>query len=94
MLRRAAAEGLALDGLSEHWHAADGRPRSGAAMAVPERPQGLVVGYGTPGRAATPRQLPCWDGRFGSERCGGGGVAADAAMARQRETVVGSCTIS
>jgi GntR family transcriptional regulator/MocR family aminotransferase len=47
VLRRAAAEGLAVGALGEHWHTADGAAR----------PQGLVVGYGTPGEGAYPAAL-------------------------------------
>ncbi|CAG7636656.1 Transcriptional regulator, GntR family [Actinacidiphila bryophytorum] len=47
VLRRAAAEGLAVGALGEHWHA------QGAAG----RPQGLIVGYGTPGEGAYPAAL-------------------------------------
>ncbi|MEU0340271.1 PLP-dependent aminotransferase family protein [Streptomyces bobili] len=48
VLERAEAEGLAIGRLGEHWHAredADGRP------------QGLVVGYGTPRERAYPEAL-------------------------------------
>ncbi len=37
VLARAEAEGLALGALGDHWH-----------TPGPGRPQGLVVGYGTP----------------------------------------------
>ncbi|MFJ4523864.1 PLP-dependent aminotransferase family protein [Streptomyces sp. NPDC088810] len=45
-LARADAEGLALGTLGEHWHTPD-----------PGRPQGLVVGYGTPRERAYPEAL-------------------------------------
>ncbi|MEW2396587.1 PLP-dependent aminotransferase family protein [Streptomyces sp. NPDC046862] len=45
-LARAEAEGLAIGRLGDHWHAPDG-----------ERPQGLVVGYGTPRERAFPEAL-------------------------------------
>ncbi|MFJ4202151.1 PLP-dependent aminotransferase family protein [Streptomyces sviceus] len=44
VLARAAAEGLAVGALREHWHAAGSR-------------QGLVVGYGTPREGAYPEAL-------------------------------------
>ncbi|MGW2619685.1 MocR-like pyridoxine biosynthesis transcription factor PdxR [Streptomyces sp. NPDC001500] len=50
VLARAAAEGLAVGGLGEHWHA-DGPSGAGG------RPQGLVVGYGTPRERAYPEAL-------------------------------------
>jgi GntR family transcriptional regulator / MocR family aminotransferase len=46
-LARAAAAGLAVGGLGEHWHT-DGGAR---------RPQGLVVGYGTPRERVYPEAL-------------------------------------
>jgi GntR family transcriptional regulator/MocR family aminotransferase len=46
VLRGAAAEGLAVDGLGEHWH-----------TPGPDRAQGLVVGYGTPGEGGYPAAL-------------------------------------
>ncbi|MFF9626616.1 PLP-dependent aminotransferase family protein [Streptomyces griseosporeus] len=49
VLARAEAEGLALGCLGEHWHAPGG---PGA-----ERPQGIVVGYGTPRERAYPEAL-------------------------------------
>jgi GntR family transcriptional regulator/MocR family aminotransferase len=67
VLRRAAALGLAVGELGSHWHAADegtdgasgrsavgrgGRPDAGAG-----RPQGLIVGYGTPGEGGYPAAL-------------------------------------
>jgi len=45
-LKRAEAEGLAVGHLGDHWHA----PGEG-------RPQGLVVGYGTPRERAYPEAL-------------------------------------
>ncbi|SHM00014.1 MocR-like pyridoxine biosynthesis transcription factor PdxR [Actinacidiphila paucisporea] len=51
-LRRATAEGLAVDALGGHWHGADGGDRSS-----PGRPRGLIVGYGTPGEGAYPAAL-------------------------------------
>jgi GntR family transcriptional regulator / MocR family aminotransferase len=45
-LKRAEAEGLAIGHLGDHWH----RPGPG-------RPQGLVVGYGTPRERAYPEAL-------------------------------------
>jgi GntR family transcriptional regulator/MocR family aminotransferase len=45
-LARAEAEGLAVGALGDHWHS----PRPG-------RPQGLVVGYGTPRERAYPQAL-------------------------------------
>jgi GntR family transcriptional regulator/MocR family aminotransferase len=47
VLRAAAAQGLAVGTLGGHWHAPD----------VPGRPQGLVVGYGTPGEGGYPAAL-------------------------------------
>ncbi len=47
VLARAEAEGLAVGALGEHWHSAAGE----------ERPQGLVVGYGTPRERAYPEAL-------------------------------------
>ncbi|WBO65232.1 PLP-dependent aminotransferase family protein [Streptomyces camelliae] len=48
VLARAQAEGLALGALSDHWH----------TPGVPAgRPQGLVVGYGTPRERAYPEAL-------------------------------------
>ncbi|MFI0937997.1 PLP-dependent aminotransferase family protein [Streptomyces sp. NPDC021020] len=47
VLRAAAALGLAVGALGEHWHAPE----------VPGRPQGLVVGYGTPGEGGYPAAL-------------------------------------
>ncbi len=46
VLARAEPEGLALGSLGEHWHS----PDTG-------RPQGLVVGYGTPRERAYPEAL-------------------------------------
>ncbi|WP_329178478.1 MocR-like pyridoxine biosynthesis transcription factor PdxR [Streptomyces sp. NBC_01477] len=51
-LRRAAAEGLAVGTLGEHWHTAEG-----TARPAPGRPQGLIVGYGTPGEGGYPAAL-------------------------------------
>lgn len=48
VLARAAAEGLAVGRLGEHWHAPDGGVK---------RPQGLVVGYGTPRERVYPEAL-------------------------------------
>ncbi|WP_031484806.1 PLP-dependent aminotransferase family protein [Streptomyces bicolor] len=48
VLARAEAEGLALGRLGEHWHAPGGGE---------ERPQGLVVGYGTPRERVYPEAL-------------------------------------
>nr|WSX79174.1 PLP-dependent aminotransferase family protein [Streptomyces sp. NBC_00899] len=47
VLRRAAAEDLAVGTLGAHWHTAD----------ATGRPQGLIVGYGTPGEGAYPAAL-------------------------------------
>jgi GntR family transcriptional regulator/MocR family aminotransferase len=47
VLRAAAAQGLAVGTLGGHWHTPD----------VPGRPQGLVVGYGTPGEGGYPAAL-------------------------------------
>jgi GntR family transcriptional regulator/MocR family aminotransferase len=47
VLERAEAAGLAVGRLGEHWHRAD----------VPGRPQGLVVGYGTPRERVYPEAL-------------------------------------
>jgi GntR family transcriptional regulator/MocR family aminotransferase len=47
VLRAAAAQGLTVGTLGGHWHAPD----------VPGRPQGLVVGYGTPGEGGYPAAL-------------------------------------
>ncbi|NJP46286.1 MocR-like pyridoxine biosynthesis transcription factor PdxR [Actinacidiphila epipremni] len=52
VMRRAAARGLAVGALGEHWHTADG-----PGPAAGDRPQGLVVGYGTPGEGAYPAAL-------------------------------------
>jgi GntR family transcriptional regulator/MocR family aminotransferase len=46
VLARAAEEGLAVGHLGEHWHTADAG-----------RPQGLVVGYGTPRERVYPEAL-------------------------------------
>ncbi|WUH93233.1 PLP-dependent aminotransferase family protein [Streptomyces sp. NBC_00433] len=51
-LRRAAAEGLAVGSLGEHWHTADG-----TTSPSPGRPQGLIIGYGTPGEGGYPAAL-------------------------------------
>ncbi|MFM9492592.1 PLP-dependent aminotransferase family protein [Streptomyces galilaeus] len=48
VLERAEAEGLAVGRLGEHWHARE---------AAGGRPQGLVVGYGTPRERAYPEAL-------------------------------------
>ncbi|WP_405861889.1 PLP-dependent aminotransferase family protein [Streptomyces sp. NBC_01515] len=48
VLARAEKEGLAVGRLGEHWHAADGDEG---------RPQGLVVGYGTPRERVYPEAL-------------------------------------
>ncbi|OQD53406.1 GntR family transcriptional regulator [Streptomyces phaeoluteigriseus] len=48
VLERAAAEGLAVGRLGEHWHAREG---------AQGRPQGPVVGYGTPRERAYPEAL-------------------------------------
>ncbi len=45
VLARAASHGLALGDLASHWHRPD------------DRPQGLIVGYGTPGTHAYPAAL-------------------------------------
>ncbi|MEU0056960.1 PLP-dependent aminotransferase family protein [Streptomyces sp. NPDC006334] len=47
VLARAEAEGLAVGRLGEHWHTARGA----------DRPQGLVVGYGTPRERVYPEAL-------------------------------------
>ncbi|MGW5349920.1 MocR-like pyridoxine biosynthesis transcription factor PdxR [Streptomyces sp. NPDC004031] len=47
VLRAAASRGLAVGTLGGHWHAPE----------VPGRPQGLVVGYGTPGEGGYPAAL-------------------------------------
>ncbi|MFF4832313.1 PLP-dependent aminotransferase family protein [Streptomyces sp. NPDC001315] len=47
ILARAEAEGLAVGHLGEHWHTAGDEPR----------PQGLVVGYGTPRERVYPEAL-------------------------------------
>ncbi|MGW0916188.1 MocR-like pyridoxine biosynthesis transcription factor PdxR [Streptomyces sp. NPDC002784] len=49
-LARAEAQGLAVGSLGEHWHAREDEGREG-------RPQGLVVGYGTPRERAYPDAL-------------------------------------
>jgi GntR family transcriptional regulator/MocR family aminotransferase len=49
VLARAEAAGLAVGRLGEHWHAPGGGPEG--------RPQGLVVGYGTPRERAYPEAL-------------------------------------
>ncbi|MEV6010202.1 PLP-dependent aminotransferase family protein [Streptomyces sp. NPDC051976] len=46
VLRWAARQGLALGSFSDHWH-----------TAADDRPEGLIVGYGTPGEGAYPRAL-------------------------------------
>ncbi|MFF1403138.1 PLP-dependent aminotransferase family protein [Streptomyces sp. NPDC058294] len=46
VLARAETEGLALGTLADHWHA-----------PAPDRPQGLVVGYGTPRERTYPEAL-------------------------------------
>jgi GntR family transcriptional regulator / MocR family aminotransferase len=51
-LRRAAGLGLAVGELGSHWHAADDGPAAAAG-----RPQGLIVGYGTPGEGGYPAAL-------------------------------------
>ena len=48
VLDRAAARGLALGGLAEHWHSPD---------ADGERPRGLVVGYAAAGEGSYPAAL-------------------------------------
>ncbi|MCH0564473.1 MULTISPECIES: PLP-dependent aminotransferase family protein [unclassified Streptomyces] len=63
VLARAEAEGLAVGALGEHWHlpgatAAPAAGRAGGAGAGgTDRPQGIVVGYGTPGEGAYPEAL-------------------------------------
>jgi GntR family transcriptional regulator/MocR family aminotransferase len=65
VLRRAAEFDLELEGLGGLWHTpADsgiirpGNIRSGNTFAGPgARPQGIVVGFGSPGEAAYPRAL-------------------------------------
>ncbi|MFF7051012.1 PLP-dependent aminotransferase family protein [Streptomyces griseorubiginosus] len=52
VLERAAAEGLAVGSLGEHWHSRG--PREGPVVGPRE---GLVVGYGTPREGAYPRAL-------------------------------------
>ncbi|WP_430378287.1 PLP-dependent aminotransferase family protein [Streptomyces sp. B1-3] len=52
VLERAAAEGLAVGSLGEHWHSRESRED----LVVGPR-QGLVVGYGTPREGAYPRAL-------------------------------------
>ncbi|SFF08169.1 transcriptional regulator, GntR family [Actinacidiphila alni] len=46
VLRRAAAYSLALGSLTDHWHS-----------PAPDRPQGLIVGYGTPSEGGYPAAL-------------------------------------
>ncbi|RCG30183.1 PLP-dependent aminotransferase family protein [Sphaerisporangium album] len=48
VLAACAARGVAVQGLAGHWHAPDD---------APGRPQGLIVGYGTPTEAAYPAAL-------------------------------------
>ncbi len=50
MLARAEKEGLAVGRLGEHWHTAGPDADAG-------RPQGLVVGYGTPRERVYPDAL-------------------------------------
>jgi GntR family transcriptional regulator/MocR family aminotransferase len=45
VIARAAARGLALTGLAEHWHAPD------------EHPKGIIVGYATPNEGSFPAAL-------------------------------------
>lgn len=52
VLARSEREGLAVGRLGEHWHAA-GEDGDGPAG----RPQGLVVGYGTPRERVYPEAL-------------------------------------
>ncbi|MBK3634913.1 PLP-dependent aminotransferase family protein [Streptomyces sp. MBT97] len=53
VMARAEAEGLAVGRLGEHWHEPGGSDGAG----VPGRPQGLVVGYGTPRERMYPEAL-------------------------------------
>ncbi|WP_329368942.1 PLP-dependent aminotransferase family protein [Streptomyces sp. NBC_00669] len=62
--RRAARLGLAVGTLGDHWHENDGPheggpPEQGPAhtSAAADRPQGLIIGYGTPGEGAYPAAL-------------------------------------
>ncbi|NUP23245.1 MAG: PLP-dependent aminotransferase family protein [Streptomyces sp.] len=61
VLARAEAAGLAVGGLGEHWHTAGGggggSDGSGAGDRGAGRPQGLVVGYGTPRERVYPEAL-------------------------------------
>jgi GntR family transcriptional regulator/MocR family aminotransferase len=56
VLRRAAAQGLAVGTLGAHWHGADDAVADAPPVAG-ERPQGLIVGYGTPGEGGYPAAL-------------------------------------
>jgi GntR family transcriptional regulator/MocR family aminotransferase len=51
LLDRAAAAGLMVESLGTHWHAGPGPLRN------PDRPQALIVGYGTPPESAYPAAL-------------------------------------
>ncbi|MEE4544270.1 PLP-dependent aminotransferase family protein [Streptomyces sp. V4-01] len=70
--RQAARLGLAVGTLADHWHRDGARqgprppdgarpgagdPRTQEGPAAAERPQGLIVGYGTPGEGAYPGAL-------------------------------------
>jgi len=59
VLERAAGFGLELEGLGEVWDRVGpgARAGSGARSAASDRPQGIVVGFGTPTEAAYPRAL-------------------------------------
>jgi len=59
VLDRAAARGLGLSGLAEHWHVSsepDGRSASSRAEGG-DRPKGLVVGYAAAGEGSYPAAL-------------------------------------
>jgi GntR family transcriptional regulator/MocR family aminotransferase len=59
VLDRAAARGLGLSGLAEHWHVSsepDGRSATSRAEGG-DRPKGLVVGYAAAGEGSYPAAL-------------------------------------
>ncbi|MBN0043220.1 PLP-dependent aminotransferase family protein [Streptomyces actuosus] len=57
VLARAEAEGLAVGSLGEHWHAPGACRTGDGGAGGADRPQGIVVGYGTPGEGAYPEAL-------------------------------------
>lgn len=56
MITRAAARGLALDGLGEHWHGKHGHNEPDP-LDRSQRLEGIIIGYAGPDERAYPAAL-------------------------------------